>query len=46
MIPNLLDIARRFGLAPAVAVFVLASLLTGIVFFAQAIATWFDDRNP
>lgn len=46
MIPSLLEMARGFGLAPAVAVLVLASLLTGVVFFAQSFASWFDDRNP
>jgi hypothetical protein len=46
VIPSLLEISRRFGLTPPLAVLVLAVMLTGIVFFAQSIARWFDDRNP
>jgi hypothetical protein len=46
VIPSLLEIWRKFGLAPPVDVLVLAGVFTGIVFFAQSIARWFDDGNP
>ena len=46
MIPNLLELWRRVSLAPVFAALMLAGLLTSIVFFAQSIAAWFDDRNP
>ncbi len=45
MIPNLWEIAQKFGLSPAFAALLLAGVLTGIVLFAQSIARWFDDHN-
>jgi hypothetical protein len=45
VIPGLSEILRTFGLAPAVGALILVALLTGTVYFAQAIAGWFDDRK-
>jgi len=45
VIPDLLEIAQRFGISPAFAALFLSGVLTGIVLFVQSIANWFDDRN-
>jgi hypothetical protein len=45
VIPELSEILRTFGLAPAVGALILAALLTGAVYFAQSIAGCFDDRK-
>jgi len=45
VIPNPVEIAHRLGFSPLFAALFLAGVLTGIVFFVQSIASWFDDRN-
>ena len=46
MIPNLTELAEELGLAAVLVPLVLAALLTGLVFLAQSVAQWFDERNP
>ena len=45
MIPNLAEIAERFGVNVVMVPLVLAALLTGAMLFAQSVARWFEDRN-
>jgi hypothetical protein len=45
VIPNLFEVARRFGFSSPVAALVFAALLTAFVFLAQSLASWFDDRD-
>jgi hypothetical protein len=45
VIPDLTPIAKGFGLLFAFMPVVLAALLTGVVFFVQAVASWFENRN-
>ena len=46
MIPDLAALREQFGLAVALVPLVFAVLVTGMVFAAQSVAQWFEDRNP
>jgi hypothetical protein len=46
MIPPLSGLAERFGIGILLAPIVFAAVVTGFVLVVQAIAQWFDDRNP
>jgi len=46
MIPGLAAPREQFGLGVALVPLVFAVLVTGIVFAAQLLAQWFEDRNP
>jgi hypothetical protein len=45
VIPTLLDALREFGIRPLFVVLLLAAVLTVVVFLAQCVASWFDDRH-
>jgi hypothetical protein len=46
MIPNLLEILERLGVARELGAAVFAVFLTAIVLLAPSVARWFDKRNP
>ena len=46
MILNLAELAEKLGLAGVLVSLVLAALLTALVFIAQSVAQWFDERKP
>jgi hypothetical protein len=46
MIPELTGLGEQFGLGVALVPLAFAALVTGIVFAAQSLAQWFNDRNP
>jgi uncharacterized membrane protein len=45
VIPTLLDTLHEFGIRPVLVVLLLAAVLTAVVFLAQSVASWFDDRH-
>ena len=45
MIPTLLDAFRELGVRPVLVALLLAAVLTVVVFLAQSVASWFDDRH-
>jgi hypothetical protein len=45
VIPTLLDALRELGVRPVLVALVLAGALTAVVFLAQSVAAWFDDRH-
>ena len=46
MIPSLVEILERLGVARELTAAVCAALLTAIVLLAPSVARWFDKRNP
>jgi len=46
MIPRLLVLGEQLGFGASLLPLAFAVLLTGMVFVAQSLAHWFDDRNP
>jgi hypothetical protein len=46
MIPNLLEILERLGVARELSAVVFAVFLAAIVLLAPSVARWFDKRNP
>jgi hypothetical protein len=46
MIPSLVEILERLGVARELIAAVSAALLTAIVLLAPSVARWFDKRNP
>jgi hypothetical protein len=46
VIPNLVEILERLGVAPELIAAVFAAFLAAIVLLAPSVARWFDKRNP
>ena len=46
MIRELATLGEQLGLGFALLPLAFAVLVTGLVFAAQSMARWFDDRNP
>jgi hypothetical protein len=46
MIPELTALAQTLGVSAVLIPLALGVLVTGMVFLAQSVAAWFDDRNP
>ena len=46
MIPSPLSVAERLGVTAAYLPLLFVGLAVGFVFLVQAVAGWFEDRNP
>jgi hypothetical protein len=46
VIPSLVEILERLGVARELTAAVFAALLTALVLLAPSVARWFDKRNP
>ncbi|HZU41933.1 MAG TPA: hypothetical protein VE994_04615 [Terriglobales bacterium] len=46
MIPPFSELAEHFGIGVVFAPIVLAAVVTSFALVIEAIAQWFDDRNP
>jgi hypothetical protein len=46
VIPGLVEILERLGLARELISAVFAALLTALVLLAPSVVRWFDKRNP
>jgi hypothetical protein len=46
VIPSLVEILERLGVARELVAAVFAALLTALVLLAPSVVRWFDKRNP
>lgn len=46
MIPEWIELAEKADLTAVFLPLAVAVLIAGLLFAAQSIAAWFDDRNP
>jgi hypothetical protein len=46
VIPTLTELAAKLGVNGAFLAPLFAALITGLVFLAQSVVGWFEDRNP